>query len=108
MLVIPFSDNPRTYKLFVVLEDDGIERIKEFDPAQIQLPLPGFNDLVLERLFIGYANEEVKKQILDCVSSNAVGRALALLSSGSRFRPELGDYDGPPLSLKPKEGEAKQ
>lgn len=108
MLVIPFSTDAGSYKLFVILEDDNIERCKRLDPAQIQVPMPGFERHRLSRIFIGYASPEQKAQILAMVAQGNVGEALKQLSRGFEFRPDLGDYDGPPLSLKPEKGRTQQ
>jgi hypothetical protein len=107
VLMIPFSDEPGTYKLFIVLEDDNIERIHEADPAQISFPVPGWESERLVLILVGYANAGDRNRVLQYVQENRPMDALKYLSRGFQFRPERGDYDGPPTSLRAK-GERRQ
>jgi hypothetical protein len=106
MLLIPFSDNPRTYKLFIVLEDDNVERVRTYDPVQVQTPIPGYENKRLEIVFVSYANLEDREFILRNVKEGKIQEVLEYLSRGFKFSPSLGDYDGPPISLLDK-GETK-
>lgn len=35
MITIPLQVNPAQYDLFIILEDENIERIKKYDPAEV-------------------------------------------------------------------------
>lgn len=108
MLLIPFSDKPGTYKLFVVLENDNIERMKEADPAQITFPLQGFEDKRLKMMLLVHVSEEEKQHVLRLMQDGKPGEILQYLSRGFVFRPEAGDHDGPAVSLRTDRGERRQ
>jgi hypothetical protein len=107
MMVLPFSDTETTYRLFIVLEDDNLSRMKEYDPAQFNMPVPGFEEKRLTMVIVGYANAADRQWIMQLIQDEKPREALRYLSRGWQFRPDLGDYDGPPLSLRDK-GEQKQ
>jgi hypothetical protein len=109
MILIPFQINAREYNVFIALDDQSLERIGAYDPAQVQAQEMGgaFRHLKLKTVLVGYANEEDVQRVLKIIRRDGDPReALQFLSRGFEFRPDdKGDHDGPPLSLKTKPGE---
>lgn len=107
MIVIPFSLNHREYSVFVALDDDGMGRIKQYDPAQVDFStMPAeFHNKHLSKVIVGYATAADIQYILKLSHEGRMGEGLEYLSRGFAFKPELGDHDGPPLSLKREDGE---
>ena len=57
MVLVPFQVEPGQYSVFVILQDDNLERIKTYDPAEITLnkmPDPWIS-MKLKDILIGYA-----------------------------------------------------
>ncbi|HWE51360.1 MAG TPA: hypothetical protein VG273_16330 [Bryobacteraceae bacterium] len=102
MLLIPFTvpNSAEHYSIFVVLDDKNIERILAFDPAQIPFPLKGWESKKLTRIFIGFADPRALDKATDLLKSGRLDEALHFLSRSFEFRPDLGDHDGPPVSIK--------
>jgi len=98
MLPIPFEGK---LKLLVILEDENIERIKEHDCAEIIWSQLGqFATLRPATIGIGYASPDEMKQIVAWAQQGNIADALKLVTGGFRFRPEKGDHDFGPVSLK--------
>lgn len=80
-------------ELFLILQDDNIERLKEHDPSRVpihQLP-EGFSNLTVDAVSICYADKEDMKQLeaLGMVGDlPSLKKALTLLSRGWKNRPE--------------------
>jgi hypothetical protein len=110
MIVIPFEINAQEFNMFVVLENDNLERMKLFDPAQVDLSkLSGnFRHKRLNTLIVGYGTAEDIQRVLALAKEGKVQDGLKYLSRGFAFRPEAGDNDGPYLSLRKQEGEVEQ
>lgn len=100
MFVIPFQVNATEYSIFVALQDDSLARMKEYDPAEVNLNKLGFEKLKLKDVIIGYATDADFQECMKLANGGDVRILLRRLSRGFLFRPEAGDYDGPPLSLK--------
>lgn len=97
MQIIPFQTGPASYNIFVVLEDDNLARLREYDPAQLGLEkLPAkWNALRLGTVIIGYATQHDIAQVHFLLHEGEVKRALELLSRGFVFDPTRGDSDAP-------------
>lgn len=110
MIIIPFALNSREYSVFVALDDTGIDRITKYDPAEVDFnTLPyQFRNKRLSKVIVGYATAEDIQHVLKLSAEGKIGEGLEYLSRGFAFRPNLGDYEGPPLSLKTEDGETKQ
>lgn len=97
MITIPLQVNPAQYDLFIILEDENIERIKKYDPAEVvgkNLP-PQWSSTKIRNIMILYANaEEVKRLALITDTNDAVNQ-LKELSRGWKYKPEEGDNDEP-------------
>jgi hypothetical protein len=105
--VIPFQLDEREYSVFVVLGDDGVERIKAYDPAQLNIwKLPEYwRRLRLRDVLIGYATPADIERMMEMIQRDGNPlEALRFLSRGFEFRPADGDHDGPYLSAKPDGG----
>ena len=101
MFVIPTKVNDREYDVLVVLDDDGIERIKRRDPAEIvskKFP-PEFRGLRMRNVGITYAEENEIEEILARVRSGDIAGVLRYLTRGFKFQPEKGDTDEPYQSV---------
>lgn len=96
MTLIPLQTTRTSYRLFVILEDDNIERIRHYDPAQVMPDKMGaeWADLKLDAVIIGYATHEEIQDLQSCQNSKALEAALKNLERGFAYRPEKGDYDG--------------
>ncbi|HTA46407.1 MAG TPA: hypothetical protein VK789_28385 [Bryobacteraceae bacterium] len=111
LIVIPFQINAREYSLFIALDDQSVERIKAYDPAQVEmgkLP-PLWTNLRLNTILVGYATNIDVARITEMLQgADDPRKALQFLSRGFAFKPDQGDYDGPYLDAQAKEGDTKQ
>lgn len=98
MLVIPAQFSPSEYHLFVVLDDDGVERMRLHDPGEIPLGhmAPPFDTLTLRKFVLCYANDAEMKQIAEWARQGKLPKIIKLLTSGFRYRPEKGDNNQGP------------
>jgi hypothetical protein len=84
--------------VWVVLEDENLNRIKAYDPAEIiKASMGPYADLAIRNVIIAYATEEDKQHITRILRTgqadfSEVGR---FLSRGFAYRPDKGDKDGP-------------
>jgi hypothetical protein len=93
--------------LLIVLGDDNMERVKQYDPAQIEWhKLPQyFSRRLLNIVAVGYATASEMEQIKGLASQGRQAEAFALVTRGFKYRPEAGDHDfGPTLLGRPTEG----
>lgn len=94
MMTIPLQVNSVEYDLVIVLEDENIERLKGYDPGEVDISKLGpFSNLRVRRIQITYANPEEVKLIGLCNTRGQLAGILNNLSRGWKFRPELGDND---------------
>jgi hypothetical protein len=107
MYTVPFQINSREYSIFIVLEDENIERMKAYDPAQLNLITmgPHWKHLRIRDIHVGYAAAADIKLVTDLIQDNKAAEALAFLSRG--FRRELGDNE-PPYLVAEAKGETAQ
>lgn len=102
MILIPFKINEKEFNIFCVLQADNLERIREYDPAQIQ-PYklgPEWDNLKLDTVIIGFANNRDLQRVQSLIAVGQTEEALKHLSRGFQFKPEAGDHDGPYRSIK--------
>ena len=104
MLTIPFKISQRHYSIFVILEEDNLKRLKDYDPAEIVLSnFPEeWKSLQLKDIIIGYANEKDKTTVNAFFEQGEPEKALRYLSRGFKFKPEDGDHDNKYESIMPK------
>jgi hypothetical protein len=102
MLLLPVQTSPTSYTLFIVLEDTNLERLREHDPAQVELSkmTPPWPSLHLDDFVIAYAAVEEVKLFKELVQADRVGDAVGMLSRGFRFRPDKGDHESGYVSIK--------
>ncbi len=110
MIVIPFSVDEFEYTLFIGLQDDSLERMKEYDPAQIEVSkMPAeFRRRKLGHIIVGYMTDADLQHVMRLEKSGNMAEGLKYLTQGFKFRPERGDHDGPPMSLSTNKGEKIQ
>lgn len=95
MMLIPFEIGPGEYNVFVILEAENLARMKDNDPAQVDLwKLPEkWNEMKLRTIIISSPNEsDIAKA---CKMMNAGHPGMEYLSRGFAFKPEHGDSDLP-------------
>lgn len=106
MFVIPFQVSETEYSVFVGIDDEGLSRMKEYDPAELvlsKLPLEKLHlqDLKLKDVLFGYCSESDAQHVMKLMTeANSSRPGLQYLTRGWKFRPEMGDHDGPPLSMR--------
>ena len=108
MLLIPIVASDHKNLLLVVLEDENLERLHGYDPAEIDLAkLPGnFAGVPFHAIHVAYVSDADRGLLLDLMTSGKISDALALLSKGWKHRPELGDHDQPYTEMKGKVADA--
>ncbi len=110
MMCVPFAIDDKHYSVFVVLEDENLERMRAYDPAELVLSKVegNFPGKRLKDIVIGYATAADVAEVLRLANDGKPREALKYLSRGWAFKPEAGDYDGPYLSVKKQAGESTQ
>lgn len=102
MICIPFRKvGEQTYGALIVLEDVGMDRLREHDPAMIDLPRMGepWASLQLTSLTLAYETTEDCAKISALVRENKIGEVMRFITRGFKYRPELGDDDAPYLNI---------
>lgn len=111
MIAVPLQLNEREYMIFVVLDDENVERIRQYDPAEVNIAKTiasgRMAGLTLRDVVIGYATQEEIDQLTQSRSREEVMARLQHLSRGFAFRPGKGDHDAPYLSTR-DDGSTKQ
>jgi hypothetical protein len=97
MLCVPVAISESEFVVFLVIEDENIERLKEHDPSHLELDKLGlpWSGMKLHHLTFLYATPEEAKAVASTKSKEQMRDLLRNLSRGFRYRPELGDSDGP-------------
>lgn len=101
MLLIPIPISDNRLSLLIVLEDVNIERIKDYDQAEIhwnQLPLK-YRIKEPATIGIGYATPDEVLQITKLVHAGKPHEAVKLVTRKFTFKPEFGDHDHGPTPL---------
>lgn len=94
MMTFPLQLTQDEYDLVIILEDENIERLKKYDPAEIVgKNLGSFAKLKIRNIQICYATPEETMEISNCHTIGEVAKAIRKLGRGFRYRPELGDSD---------------
>lgn len=98
MLTIPLQVDPTQFDLFVVLNEEGLERIKKYDPAELVLEKLGprwSGTLRLRAILICYASPEEAKELIAARTSLELGKLVNKLLRGWSFQPGKGASDSP-------------
>lgn len=102
MTVLPFQLNAREYSVLIAFDDEGIERIRLYDPGELHLSMlgPPWIHLKLRDVIVTYCNaDDLVRANEMCAAGDQKG-AYRWLTRGFVFRPDQGDHDGPPVSLR--------
>ncbi len=97
MMMIPFEVGSGEYSVFVILEAENLTRMKDNDPAQINVwKLPGeYRRLALRDVIISTpAPEDIAEAVL-LIRSGKPLDALKFLSRGFSYKPKEDDNDLP-------------
>lgn len=97
MLAIPLQCDPLSYDLFIVLEDENIERIKAYDPGEMITSnlADVWQKLKVRNIILLYATTEEAQRIGGAASLEDVIAQLKNLSRGFKYRPDKGDSNAP-------------
>jgi hypothetical protein len=100
MLLLPVPWKGKL-KLLVVLQDENVERIKQHDCAEvIWAHLGQYQNMRPESITIGYASPDEMQQIVKWAEAGEIVECIKLVTGGFKYRPEAGDHDFGPVSLK--------
>lgn len=98
MLILPIeSPDHQDDHLIVILNEHSLERMQAADPAEIKLRETG-KRLVNPTITLCF--EKSSPELAKLLHSGNLPRIIAFLRRGWKFRPELGDHDHGPRSLK--------
>lgn len=103
MFALPIQVSESEYAVYVFLENENLERMREYDPAVVTAQALGesFARLRFKEVIIGYATQEDLAKVIGMCGDGKPREALRYMTRGFRYRPDRGDHDGPYLSLKP-------
>jgi hypothetical protein len=95
MFAIPMKVSATHYDLFLCLEDENIERIKAYDPAEVLTSLMGepWNGMLVRGFIVTYAAPGELAEVTRLCNEGRAEAALRLLSRGWKYRPDQGDSD---------------
>lgn len=102
MFTIPIQTIDGRYDLFVIADDETMDRMKEHDPATIELLKLGhpWNTMKVRCVHLMYATqEEIDKLVLKSDTAVKLKATLKILRRGWKCRPEKGDSDAPYQSI---------
>lgn len=102
ILTIPLlMDGEDSYTLCIILQQGNIDRIKAYDPAEIDVEdFPReIRRLDIKNIQIMYATKEEMDEFI--AHPDQTYPLLKKLARGWQYRPDLGDHDNPPESLGP-------
>lgn len=95
LMVIPFQTGKDSYSMLIVLQDANIERIKEYDPAEVpmQKACAVFAGKKLDHILVGYGtDDEIKACLKDFEDGKNFTQATRRFVRGFLNKPE--DEDG--------------
>lgn len=93
MLAIPLQTGPQQFQLAVILEQENIDRVMEYDPAEIdiaKLALP-WRLWHCHRVVLFFATAEEVVEIRN--NPGSVLKLLQRLGRGFKYQPRAGDHD---------------
>jgi hypothetical protein len=95
MMALPVIVNERCYDLFIILQDDNIERMKAYDPAELITAnfAERFTDRNIRTIVMMYGTKADISRFTTMCQAGDVRGALRYLARGFKFRPEAGDED---------------
>lgn len=99
MICIPMIKDATTFDVFVCLKDEGIGRIRNYDPAEVIAEKFGLSPRKMGCVIIGYATDAEEAELLRA-SKDQIPALLRKLSRGFAFKPKEGDNDLPYQKVK--------
>jgi hypothetical protein len=104
LMVIPFNFGEGWYSIMIVLQEGNVSRIRAHDPAVVQVAdimahVPSTSMGHLRDVIVTYATAEDIAYVERCADEGRPSDGLKRLTRGYRYRPDLGDHDGPPELL---------
>jgi hypothetical protein len=104
MLIVPLRVSETEFGVFLILEKDNVERIKQYDPIELAIEKigPPYSALKMTFINILYATKEDLVVFHDLVKHGDLRAAIKHLSRGFKFKPSEGDHDLKYQSIKPK------
>lgn len=102
MTVLPFQINAREYSVIMAFDEEGLGRIRQYDPGELHLYTlgPPWTLLKLKDVIVTYCTASDLDRVLELCRAGDTRAACRWLTRGFKFRPEEGDHDQPPVSLK--------
>lgn len=84
--------------VIIILGPDNVDRIKEKDPVEVTISdFPWKEPIGLLR--ISYASDAELIQLEQLARQGKIAEVIERTAAGWRYRPEMGDHDGPPTIL---------
>lgn len=109
MMILTMLRRNGTVDLLIVLNQESIERIRAYDPAEVQwsqLP-PEYSMRKPHTIGVGFCTEAEQKEI-ERMSANDPDwkeKAFKLVCRGFEYKPQAGDHDfGPTVLGEPTKG----
>jgi hypothetical protein len=102
MFVVPFRVSATEFSIFILLQDENLERMKIYDPAEVTVDQivigSDFHGLSVKDIILGYGTNDDLITATEMISQGKHRQALQFLSRGFKYRPEAGDA-GPIVNL---------
>jgi hypothetical protein len=100
--LVPIKRDDGSYTLFIILDDSGLDRLKDHDPSHLEIHRMGepWVSLKMNDCMIVYATQEELFQIDHCPTGKEIVELLKHMTRGWKHRPDLGDHDGDYLDVR--------
>ncbi len=102
MFVVPFRVSSTEFSIFILLQDENLERMKEYDPAEVTVDKivigSDFHGLSVKDILLGYGTNDDLITATELIQGGEHIKALRFLSRGFKYRPNDGDA-GPIVNL---------
>ena len=97
MISVPIQYDSCCYDVWVFLEQENLDRIKEYDPAEWDLDkMPGnWRHLRLRKVVLAFASGQEIQRLMQSASRTEVIKLCKELSRGWKYKPQEGDSDAP-------------
>jgi selenocysteine lyase/cysteine desulfurase len=102
MMLLTAEHEDGTVSLVIVLGDDNIERIKQYDQAEVQwreLPWK-YSSRQPHTIAVAYATPQEMQIIEQLAREGKQQQAMELVTRGFQFRPDRGDHDRGPQIIR--------
>jgi len=96
MIVIPLVCGEAEMDICIVLEDENLQRIRAYDPAEVVRSAMGpWADHAIRNVIVTYATPADMVTVNILMEQQSIGAAMQYLARGFRYRPDRGDTDQP-------------